>query len=91
MNKAKTKHYLELAGIAFVSATWLLVTIGLMCVCGCSGMETNDRNSSMSVYALGIPGIAIIKSSNQVSDNRGDEDHTAAQANPVTTPISLTK
>lgn len=38
----------------------------------------------MSVYALGIPGIAVITESRQTADNAGSDTNAAAQSNPLT-------
>ena len=51
---------------------------------GCSSMAPSDKTQTMSVYALGIPGIAVITESRQTSDNAGSDTNTASQANPLT-------
>ena len=43
----------------------------------------------MSLYAIGIPGIAIVTQSEQTADNKGDDDNTPVQANPVTVDTKL--
>ena len=43
------------------------------------------------LYAIGIPGIAIVSQSEQTADNKGDDDNAPVQANPVTTTMSLGK
>ena len=53
---------------------------------GCSSMAPSDKTQTMSVYALGIPGIAVITESRQTADNAGSDTNTAAQSNPLTTP-----
>ena len=50
---------------------------------GCSSMAPSDKTQTMSVYALGIPGIAVITESRQTADNAGSDTNTATQANPV--------
>ena len=37
----------------------------------------------MSLYAVGIPGIAVVTKSEQVADNKGDDENKPVQANPV--------
>ena len=51
---------------------------------GCSSMAPSDKTQKMSVYALGIPGIAIISESRQAADNAGSDTNAAAQSNPLT-------
>ena len=51
---------------------------------GCSSMAPSDKTQTMSVYALGIPGIAVITESRQTADNAGGDTNTAAQSNPLT-------
>ena len=58
---------------------------------GCSSLTPSARTQSMSLYAIGIPCIAIVTQSEQTADNKGDDDNTPLQANPVTTTTSLGK
>ena len=51
---------------------------------GCSSMAPSDKTQTMSVYALGIPGIAVITESRQAADNAGSDLNAAAQSNPLT-------
>jgi hypothetical protein len=51
---------------------------------GCSGLAPTDKTQTMGVYALGIPGIAVITHSEQVADNAGQDKNTPVQVNPVT-------
>lgn len=48
---------------------------------GCTSMRPNDKTQHMSVYALGIPGVAVITSSTQNATNGGDDinDTTTAK------------
>ena len=65
----------------------LLGAIGggiVTCSAGCSGLQPSDKTQSMGVYALGIPGIAVITHSEQVADNKGEDKNTPVQVNPVT-------
>ena len=43
----------------------------------------------MSLYAIGIPGIAIVTQSTQDADNRGDDENKPAQVNPVTVEVPI--
>ena len=51
---------------------------------GCSSMALSDKTQTMCVYALGIPGIAVITESRQTADNAGSDLNAAAQSNPLT-------
>ena len=51
---------------------------------GCSSMAPSDKTQTMSVYALGIPGLAIISQSHQAADNAGSDTNAAAQSTPLT-------
>ena len=44
---------------------------------------------SMSLYAIGIPGIAVVTQSEQTADNKGDDENKPAQSNPVTVDTRL--
>ena len=50
---------------------------------GCSSLTPSAKTQSMSLYAIGIPGIAVVTQSEQTADNTGDDDNTPVQANPV--------
>ena len=43
----------------------------------------------MSLYAVGIPGIAVVTQSTQEADNTGDDENKANQTNPVTVKASV--
>ena len=77
------------SGLApFVSA---ILGGGIVALTGCSSLQPTDKTQSMSVYALGVPGIAVITSSSLTADNAGADTNAAKQANPVTTDASLTR
>ena len=50
---------------------------------GCSALTPSAKTQSMSLYAVGIPGIAVVTRSEQVADNKGDDENKPVQANPV--------
>ena len=50
---------------------------------GCSALTPSAKSQSMSLYAVGIPGIAIVTKSEQLADNKGDDENKPVQANPV--------
>ena len=58
---------------------------------GCSSMTPSSKTQSMGVYALGIPGIAIITKSTQNEDASGGDTNVPTQVNPVTTTMSTGK
>ena len=58
---------------------------------GCSSMTPSTKTQSMGVYALGIPGIAIITKSAQNEDASGGDTNVPTQVNPVTTTMSTGK
>ena len=51
---------------------------------GCSALTPSAKTQSMSLYAVGIPGIAVVTKSEQLADNKGDDENKPVQANPVT-------
>ena len=56
---------------------------------GCSSLTPSAKTQSMSLYAIGIPGIAVVTQSEQTADNKGDDDNTPVQANPVSVETKL--
>lgn len=56
---------------------------------GCSSLEPSDKTQTMGVYALGIPGIAIITHSQQTADNKGEDTNTPVQVNPVSVKAAV--
>ena len=40
---------------------------------GCSSLTPSAKTQSMSLYAIGIPGIAVVSQSEQTADNKGDD------------------
>ena len=51
---------------------------------GCSSLTPSSKTQSMGVYAIGVPGIAIITKSTQNEDASGGDSNAPAQVNPVT-------
>ena len=63
---------------------------GLVAVTGgCSSLTPSAKTQTMSLYAIGIPGIAIVTQSEQTADNAGGDDNRPVQANPVTVSPKL--
>ena len=56
---------------------------------GCSSLTPSAKTQSMSLYAIGIPGIAIVTQSEQTADNTGDDDNKPVQANPVSVDVPI--
>ena len=57
---------------------------------GCSALTPSAKSQSMSLYAVGIPGIAVVTKSEQVADNKGDDENKPVQANPVRVETKVT-
>ena len=63
---------------------------GLVAVtAGCSDLRPSAKTQTMSLYAIGIPGIAVVTQSTQEADNRGDDENRPTQANPVTVETNV--
>ena len=58
---------------------------------GCSSLTPSSKTQTMGVYALGIPGIAVITHSEQTADNKGEDTNAPVQVNPVTTKLTTGK
>ena len=62
---------------------------GAAILTGCSDLRPTAKTQTMSLYAIGIPGIAVITQSRQDADNRGDDENTPSQVNPVTVEVPI--
>ena len=63
---------------------------GLVAVTGgCSALTPSAKTQTMSLYAIGIPGIAVITHSTQDADNKGDDENRPTQANPVSVKAAV--
>ena len=60
-----------------------------MALAGCSDLRPSAKTQTMSLYAIGIPGIAVVTQSTQDADNRGDDENKPTQANPVTVEVPI--
>ena len=56
---------------------------------GCSALTPSAKTQTMSLYAIGIPGIAVVTQSTQNADNTGDDDNKPVQANPVSVKVPI--
>lgn len=56
---------------------------GVACgsITGCGGMSQSDRQVSTSVWAIGVPGVAILRDTRVDPDNRGDNLNEQKQTN----------
>ncbi len=61
---------------------------GIVAVTGCSSMTPSDKTQSISLYALGIPGVAVVTSTQQTADNKGDDTNRTSQTNPTNVKLS---
>ena len=50
---------------------------------GCSALTPSAKTQTMSLYTIGIPGIAVVMHSTQDADNKGDDENKPTQANPI--------
>ena len=58
---------------------------------GCSSLTPSAKTQTMSLYAIGIPGIAVVTHSAQGADARGDDENKPTQVNPVSVEVPITK
>ena len=56
---------------------------------GCSALTPSAKTQTMSLYAIGIPGIAVVTQSTQDADNTGDDDNKPVQTNPVSVKVPI--
>ena len=62
-------------------ATGLLGGVLAGTMSGCGGLAQSDHTTSTSVWAIGIPGVAILHDTVVKPDNRGDDTTEARQEN----------
>ena len=56
---------------------------------GCSALTPSAKTQTMSLYAIGIPGVAVVTHSTQAADNTGDDENRPVQANPVSVDVPI--
>ena len=56
---------------------------------GCSALTPSAKTQTMSLYAIGIPGVAVVTHSTQDADNKGDDENKPTQANPVRVDVPI--
>ncbi len=62
---------------------------GAAILAGCSALTPSAKTQTMSLYAIGIPGIAIVTHSTQDADNKGDDENRPTQARPVSVDVPI--
>ena len=89
----KLKEIMEAVGrytAGYVANHWKEFLTGLLgglaasAATGCSSLVPSAKTQSMSLFAIGIPGIAVVTKSEQLSDNSGGDENRPVQVNPVT-------
>ena len=56
---------------------------------GCSSLTPSAKTQTMSLYAIGIPGVAVVTHSTQDADNMGDDENKPTQTNPVSVDVPI--
>ena len=56
---------------------------------GCPALTPSAKTQTMSLYAIGIPGIAVVTHSTQDADNKGDDENRPTQENPVSVDVPI--
>ena len=56
---------------------------------GCSALTPSAKTQTMSLYAIGIPGVAVVTHSTQDADNKGDDENRPTQENPVSVDVPI--
>ena len=62
---------------------------GAAILSGCSSLTPSAKTQTMSLYAVGIPGIAVVTQSTQNADNTGDDENSPKQTNPINVKTSV--
>ena len=79
----------DLMGMSLRKLWKLLMDRGALCAAVHGVTKPSAKTQSMSLYAIGIPGIAVVSQSEQTADNKGDDENKPAQVNPVTVDTRL--
>ena len=56
---------------------------------GCSALTPSAKTQTMSLYAIGIPGVAVVTHSTQDADNKGDDENRPTQTKPVSVETKI--
>lgn len=90
--KMNTKSLLKVIGLYtldFIKAHWKAFVTGLIggitagTLSGCAGLDQADHQTTTTVWAVGVPGVAILRDSRVQPDNRGTSTTTATQVNTL--------
>ena len=68
---------------------WALLGVGVGAATGCSSLTPSSKTQTMSVWAFGIPGIAVITQSGQAADAAGADTNAPTQTNPTTVTVPI--
>ena len=89
-NKMKTLKLIGAYTLDYIKRHWREFLTGLIAgaaagtLTGCGGMTQSDREVSTSVWAIGVPGVAILRDTHVMPDNKGEATHDATQTNVLT-------
>ena len=87
-----TKNLLKVIGLytlEFIKEHWKAFVTGLVggitagTLSGCAGLDQADHQTSTTVWAIGVPSVAILRDSRVQPDNRGTSTTTATQVNTL--------
>ena len=56
---------------------------GVVTLAGCAGLDQADHQTTTTVWAVGVPGVAVLRDSRVSPDNRGTSTTTATQVNTL--------
>ena len=88
-NWVKTLPWAKAAKAALQIIVPAAVGSGAAILAGCSSLTPSAKTQTMSLYAVGIPGIAVVTQSTQNADNTGDDTNTPKQTNPVSVKVPI--
>ena len=66
-----------------LTARLAAIGAGSAIIAGCGSLAPVDKENRISVYAFGIPGVAVVTHTTQAADNRGDDDNKPTQVNEL--------
>ena len=81
--------------IGYVFAHWKEYAAGLATglaagtLSGCGGLAQSDHKTSTTVWAVGIPGVAILHDATVMPDNRGDTANRTTQHNKADVEVEF--
>ena len=90
--KMNTKSLLQVIGLytlEFIKEHWKAFVTGLIggitagTLSGCAGLDQADHQTTTTVWAVGVPGVAILRDSRVQPDNRGTSTTAATQVNTL--------